>query len=54
MIAVADVVYQRWRHEKQLKMDKQEVKDEDKQQQLPAEVKRRAAPPGDGARRARA
>ena len=39
VIAVADVIYQRWRHEKQLKMDKQEVKDEGKQQQLPAEVK---------------
>ena len=39
LIAVADVIYQRWRHEKNLKMDKQEVKDEGKQQQLPAEVK---------------
>ena len=39
VIAVADVIYQRWRHEKNLKMDKQEVKDEGKQQQLPAEVK---------------
>jgi flagellar biosynthesis protein FlhB len=38
-IALADVVYQRWRHEKQLKMDKQDVKDEYKQQQLPSEVK---------------
>jgi flagellar biosynthesis protein FlhB len=39
VIAIADVVYQRWRHEKQLKMDKQEVKDEHKQQELPNEVK---------------
>jgi len=39
VIAIADVVYQRWRHEKQLKMDKQEVKDEFKQQQLPNEVR---------------
>jgi flagellar biosynthesis protein FlhB len=39
IIAIADVVYQRWRHEKQLKMDKQEVKDEHKQQSLPNEVK---------------
>jgi flagellar biosynthesis protein FlhB len=39
VIAIADVVYQRWRHEKNLKMDKQEVKDEHKQQELPSEVK---------------
>jgi flagellar biosynthesis protein FlhB len=39
VIAIADVVYQRWRHDKQLKMDKQEVKDEFKQQSLPSEVK---------------
>jgi flagellar biosynthetic protein FlhB len=39
VIAIADVVYQRWRHAKQLKMDKQEVKDEHKQQELPSEVK---------------
>jgi flagellar biosynthetic protein FlhB len=39
VIALADVVYQRWRHEKQLKMDKQDVKDEFKQQQLPMEVR---------------
>jgi flagellar biosynthesis protein FlhB len=39
VIAIADVAYQRWRHEKNLKMDKQEVKDEHKQQELPAEVK---------------
>jgi len=39
VIALADYAYQRWRHEKSLKMDKQEVKDEHKQQELPAEVK---------------
>jgi flagellar biosynthetic protein FlhB len=32
-------VWQRHRHEKQLKMDLQEVKEEHKQQQLPAEVR---------------
>ena len=32
-------IYQRWRFAKQMKMDKQEVKDEHKQQELPAEVK---------------
>jgi flagellar biosynthetic protein FlhB len=39
VIAIADLAYQRWRHEKQLKMDKQDVKDEYKQQQLPNEVR---------------
>ena len=39
VIAIVDVIYQRWRHEKQLKMDKQEVKDEFKQQSLPSEIK---------------
>ncbi|HWT24639.1 MAG TPA: flagellar biosynthesis protein FlhB [Solirubrobacteraceae bacterium] len=39
VIAFADYGYQRWRHENSLKMDKQEVKDEYKQQELPAEVK---------------
>jgi flagellar biosynthetic protein FlhB len=39
LIALADFGYQRWRHEKSLRMDKQEVKDEHKQQELPAEVK---------------
>jgi flagellar biosynthesis protein FlhB len=38
-IGLADVIWQRYRHEKQLKMDKQEVKEEMKQQSLPAEVK---------------
>jgi flagellar biosynthesis protein FlhB len=39
VIAIADVAYQRYRHNKGLKMDKQEVKDEYKQQSLPNEVK---------------
>jgi flagellar biosynthetic protein FlhB len=39
VIAIVDVAYQRYRHEKNLKMDKQEVKDEYKQQSLPNEVK---------------
>jgi flagellar biosynthesis protein FlhB len=39
VIAFADFGYQRWRHEKQLRMDKQEVKDEFKQTQLPQEVR---------------
>jgi flagellar biosynthetic protein FlhB len=45
-IGVADFAWQRYRHEKQLKMDKQEVKEEMKQQSLPPEVRmaqRRAA-----------
>jgi flagellar biosynthesis protein FlhB len=39
VIAIADYTYQRWRFEKQLRMDKQEVKDEHKQQELPAEIR---------------
>jgi flagellar biosynthesis protein FlhB len=39
LIALADYGYQRWKHEKSLRMDKQEVKDEYKQQELPSEVK---------------
>ncbi len=39
VIAVADYLYQRHRFEKNLKMDKEEVKREHKQQELPAEVK---------------
>jgi flagellar biosynthesis protein FlhB len=38
-IAAADVIWQRFRFEKQLKMDKEEVKQEYKQQELPNEVK---------------
>jgi flagellar biosynthetic protein FlhB len=39
LIAVIDVVWQRRRHNKSLKMSKQEVKEEFKQTQLPPEVK---------------
>jgi flagellar biosynthesis protein FlhB len=39
VIGLIDFAWQRYRHEKSLKMDKQEVKDEFKQQSLPAEVK---------------
>ncbi|HEU4976373.1 MAG TPA: flagellar biosynthesis protein FlhB [Baekduia sp.] len=39
LIGVVDYLYQRWRHEKSLRMDKQEVKDEAKQQDLPSEVR---------------
>jgi flagellar biosynthesis protein FlhB len=38
-IGVADYFWQRHRHEKSMKMDKQEVKDEAKEQNLPAEVR---------------
>jgi flagellar biosynthetic protein FlhB len=38
-IGVMDYIYQRHRHEKSLKMEKQEVKEESKGQDLPAEVK---------------
>ena len=39
LIGVIDFVYQRHRHEKQLKMTKQEVKEEFKQHSLPPEVR---------------
>ena len=39
VIAAADFVWQRYRHEKQLRMDHQEIKQEFKQQGLPAEIK---------------
>lgn len=39
LIGIIDIVYQRYRTEKSMKMDKQEVKDEAKQQALPAEVR---------------
>ncbi len=39
VIGIIDIVYQRYRTEKSMKMDKQEVKEEAKQQQLPAEVR---------------
>jgi flagellar biosynthetic protein FlhB len=38
-IAAIDYAYQRYKHEKGLKMDKEEVKQEFKQQGLPAEIK---------------
>jgi flagellar biosynthetic protein FlhB len=38
-IGLIDFAYQRWRHEKSLRMDKQELKEEHKGQDLPAEVK---------------
>lgn len=41
IMAVADVAYQRWQHEKDLRMTKQEVKDEAKQQQGDPAVKAR-------------
>ena len=39
MIAILDFAYQRWRHEKSLRMDKQEVKDEHKNANTPPEVR---------------
>jgi flagellar biosynthetic protein FlhB len=39
LIAVIDVIWQRRRHNKSLKMTKHEVKEEGKSHQLPAEVK---------------
>ncbi|MDX6716325.1 MAG: flagellar biosynthesis protein FlhB [Baekduia sp.] len=39
LIGVVDYIYQRYNHEKSLKMEKQEVKEESKGQDLPAEVK---------------
>lgn len=39
LIGIADYFYQRWRTEKSLRMDKQEIKDEAKNMDLPAEVK---------------
>lgn len=39
VLGIADYIYQRYRTEKQMKMDKQEVKDEMKNMSLPAEVK---------------
>jgi flagellar biosynthesis protein FlhB len=39
LVGVIDYVYQRYRHEKSLKMDKEEVKQESKGQEVPAEVK---------------
>jgi len=39
VIGLCDFAYQKWRNEKQMKMDKQEVKEEAKGQALPAEVR---------------
>jgi flagellar biosynthetic protein FlhB len=39
LIGIVDLAYQRWRHEKGLRMDKQEVKEEQKNYALPAEVR---------------
>jgi flagellar biosynthetic protein FlhB len=39
VLAAADYAWQRHKHEKSLKMDKQEIKEEFKQQSLPAEIK---------------
>jgi len=39
VIGLVDYAYQRYRHEKTLKMDKQEVKEEHKSTELPAEVR---------------
>jgi flagellar biosynthetic protein FlhB len=39
LIAAIDLGYQRWRHEKSLRMSKEELKEEMKQHSLPAEVK---------------
>jgi flagellar biosynthetic protein FlhB len=39
VIAAADYMWQRYRHEKNLRMDKEELKQEFKQQGLPAEIK---------------
>jgi len=39
LIGFVDYVYQRHRHEKSLKMDKQEVKDEHKSNELPPEIR---------------
>jgi flagellar biosynthetic protein FlhB len=39
LIGIVDFIYQRWRHEKSLKMDKQEVKDEHKNANTPPEIR---------------
>jgi flagellar biosynthetic protein FlhB len=39
LIGLVDYAYQKYRHEKNLKMDKQEVKDEHKSNEVPAEVR---------------
>ncbi|MCP4376527.1 MAG: flagellar biosynthesis protein FlhB [bacterium] len=39
VIATIDFIYQRWTHKRQLKMTRQEVKEEHKQQEVSAEIK---------------
>ncbi len=39
VIGVIDLVWQRWRHERSLRMDKQQVRQEQKEHQLPPEVR---------------
>jgi flagellar biosynthetic protein FlhB len=39
VLALADVVYQKWRHQKQMKMSKEEVKEEQKSFTSPPEVR---------------
>jgi flagellar biosynthetic protein FlhB len=39
LIGIADFIYQRWRHEKSMRMDKQEVKEEQKSFTSPPEVR---------------
>ncbi len=39
VIAIADFAYQKWRHQKQMRMDKQEVKEEQKSFTSPPEVR---------------
>ena len=39
LVGVIDYVWARWRHERSLRMDRQEVKEEHKQEQLPNEVR---------------
>ena len=48
VIAVADFVYQRYRYDKQMKMDKEEVKQEHKQQEMSGEVRGSPPAPADG------
>ena len=50
LIGVVDYAYQRYRHEKSLKMDKQEVKEEHKQHGAPGRGPGALAPPPDGGR----
>jgi flagellar biosynthetic protein FlhB len=40
LIALADLIWQRYRFAKNMRMDKQEIKEEHKQEELPAEIRR--------------